>query len=264
MRKVRVVLADEHDFLRNCIKGTLEAQLSLCVVAEASLLDKTETILEHVEADMVLMHCPLPNHGTIVTTRNIRRRYPDVFVFLLTHYPHADLLKRSYGEAVHGFIGCGSSLQDLWKRLEQLTLPYHRRQRDRRQTMRRGHSNHGQGPAAVHGAVASSRQAAIQMLSLSKREQLFSRRGSRALLPDGRDALKIVAELTAREVEILSLIGDTFVNRQIAERLNISVRTVENHRASIKRKTGLPNTAGLVRLALAADLTRPSRIIPSN
>jgi DNA-binding NarL/FixJ family response regulator len=60
--------------------------------------------------------------------------------------------------------------------------------------------------------------------------------------------------LTKREKEILSLVIDGVSNAIIAEKLDISVRTVENHRANILRKVGVKNTAELVRYTLQHDV----------
>ena len=72
---------------------------------------------------------------------------------------------------------------------------------------------------------------------------------------DRRDA-PVVEVLTEREDEILQLIADGYTNRQIGELLNISVRTVETHRASISAKFGLRGRADLVRYARRRNLAR--------
>jgi DNA-binding NarL/FixJ family response regulator len=62
------------------------------------------------------------------------------------------------------------------------------------------------------------------------------------------------ANLTDREVEVLDLICKQFTNKQIAEKLNISTRTVDAHRRNLLQKTGAKNTAGLVTYAIKHDL----------
>lgn len=63
------------------------------------------------------------------------------------------------------------------------------------------------------------------------------------------------AELTAREKEVLRLVGQGFSSAQIAERLFISVRTVESHRSNLTKKLGLHSQAEMVRTALRRELT---------
>jgi DNA-binding NarL/FixJ family response regulator len=63
------------------------------------------------------------------------------------------------------------------------------------------------------------------------------------------------AELTAREKEVLMLVGQGFTSAQIGERLFISVRTVESHRSNLTKKLGLHSQAEIVRTALRRELT---------
>jgi len=63
------------------------------------------------------------------------------------------------------------------------------------------------------------------------------------------------AELTAREQEVLRLVGQGLTSAQIGERLFISVRTVESHRSNLTKKLGLHSQAEMVRIALRRELT---------
>jgi DNA-binding CsgD family transcriptional regulator len=60
--------------------------------------------------------------------------------------------------------------------------------------------------------------------------------------------------LTAREVEVLQLIAQEYSNPEIAEKLFISIRTVDTHRRNLLEKLGLKNTAGLVKYAILKGL----------
>jgi DNA-binding NarL/FixJ family response regulator len=62
------------------------------------------------------------------------------------------------------------------------------------------------------------------------------------------------AGLTKREVEVLKLIGEGYSNKEIAEKLFISLRTVKNHRANLNMKTGSKNTAGLLAYAIKHNI----------
>ncbi|MBW4697982.1 MAG: response regulator transcription factor [Aphanocapsa lilacina HA4352-LM1] len=71
---------------------------------------------------------------------------------------------------------------------------------------------------------------------------------------------KLAIHLTEREREILSLISQEFTNIEIAERLFISPRTVDSHRARLMQKLGTRNTAGLVRIAMEYGLLYESKV----
>jgi two-component system, NarL family, response regulator NreC len=62
--------------------------------------------------------------------------------------------------------------------------------------------------------------------------------------------------LTTREREVLQLLARGYTNREVAERLHISIRTAEWHRASIRRKLDLASRAALVEFAFAHDLAQ--------
>lgn len=65
--------------------------------------------------------------------------------------------------------------------------------------------------------------------------------------------------LTKRETEIVRLVADGFKNREVAERLGISVKTVETHRANIMNKLALRNLAELIRYAIQKGLVKIDR-----
>lgn len=69
-----------------------------------------------------------------------------------------------------------------------------------------------------------------------------------------RSTSERVADLTEREQQVLQLICKEHINREIAEDLGISVRTVDSHRRNLMQKTGAKNTVGLVKFAIKNDL----------
>jgi two-component system response regulator NreC len=88
---------------------------------------------------------------------------------------------------------------------------------------------------------------------------LEPRLGAR-LAADAASAMRSVPELTEREIEVLRLIARGLTNREIAERLFLSVRTIESHRARIQRKLGRSGRSDLVEYALERRLVEPSEL----
>ena len=82
----------------------------------------------------------------------------------------------------------------------------------------------------------------------------LSQRAVEAYAKRAKGASTEQAELTAREKEVLTLVGQGFTSAQIAERLFISVRTVESHRSNLTKKLGLHSQAEMVRTALRREL----------
>ncbi|WP_206812958.1 response regulator [Paradesulfitobacterium ferrireducens] len=77
---------------------------------------------------------------------------------------------------------------------------------------------------------------------------------TRALKPEGQAKSRVTVELTAREKEILQLVALGHSNQEIAEKLIISVKTVENHKTRIKEKLGITSRSKLVRYAMDQGL----------
>jgi two-component system, NarL family, response regulator NreC len=76
------------------------------------------------------------------------------------------------------------------------------------------------------------------------------------LATEGAGPIDHPASLSVRETEVLGMIADGYTNAEIANRLSLSVRTVESHRAQIHRKTGRTTRAELVALARELGLSR--------
>ena len=69
-----------------------------------------------------------------------------------------------------------------------------------------------------------------------------------------QNARVLIERLSRRELQVVALVATGFANKSIAQELDISVKTIEKHRANASRKLGVTSTAGLVRLSVLADL----------
>ncbi len=109
--------------------------------------------------------------------------------------------------------------------------------------------------AGVHGYVLkdAAREELIQAIqSVSKGKKYFSEKIMDKLSSLNTSGNKPL--LTEREKEILKLIAEEYTNQQIADKLFLSVRTVDTHRRNLFQKLGVKNTAGLVKYAIALGL----------
>lgn len=85
---------------------------------------------------------------------------------------------------------------------------------------------------------------------------LASQLSQQAVLKYLKDPHAILSELTARQREVLKMIAEGHATKEIAKRLNISVKTVETHRAQIMERLDIHDVVGLVRYALRIGLVR--------
>lgn len=109
------------------------------------------------------------------------------------------------------------------------------------QTLRRGAYHFLQKPVDPEALLTTIAEAA---------EADRRRRGA---IPDAREAKEKLAALTARERQVIELLGKGLLNKQIAERLALSVRTVEVYRASAYRKLGVRSVAEIARILQALE-----------
>ena len=88
---------------------------------------------------------------------------------------------------------------------------------------------------------------------------MFEPRGERRIrLVRAPTATPGMTALTAREAEVLQLIAEGFGNKQMAEELGISIKTVEKHRQQVMNKLGIHDVAGLTRHAIAKGIIESS------
>ena len=114
------------------------------------------------------------------------------------------------------------------------------------------------GHDSVPGSVQAMKQGAVDFLTKPVNETMLLKSVHAAMerLAKGREVRARLARLTAREKEVLKLIADGQLNKQMADSCGVSERTVKFHRANLVRKLGSTSTADLIHLAIQGGLTR--------
>jgi len=213
-QKIRVAIVDDHQLVRAGIAALLRSEPDIEVVIEAS--DGLEILgkLKTLSPDVVLMDISMPTMNGIEATMRIRHDGGGTKVLVLTQYDHEEYIKRVMQAGASGYILKSAIADELLR-----------------------------GIRAVH-----------------RGEQFFTPAVSRVMVDSYiKQATGVPADprsdtLTNREREILQLIAEGNTNHQIAQRLFISVRTVEFHRANIIEKLGVHDTASLVKKAIQMKL----------
>lgn len=214
----RIFLVDDHPLLRQGLKAVLDQQADLQVVGEAA--NGTEAIgqMEADQVDLVIMDYHLKAELGPDAIQRIRALFPEIYFLALSSYDEKEIIQKMVKAGAISFV-----LKD---------------------------------------AEQSELLAAVRATSQGK--SWFSSEISQILLQDllpnagNKHADKTFVctpeELTRREIEVLKLIAAEHTNREIAELLFISAKTVDNHRSNLLQKIGARNTAGLVKFALHYDL----------
>jgi two-component system nitrate/nitrite response regulator NarL len=207
---LRVLLVDDHGFVRSAIRQALTAP-DIDVVGEAATAEDALRLVPELRPDVCILDIDLPGMSGLRLLRELRPRVPDTqFVMLTVSTSQADLL-----EAVR-LGAAGYLMKDL----------------DADALLR-----------AIRG-VRDGDLAMPRRLALRTIRALVEGSGRRSS-EKGRTPLKA---LSHREVEILRLLADGLTDREISETLTISIRTVETHVSNILRKLDVRNRAEAARL----------------
>ncbi|MEP6573427.1 MAG: response regulator transcription factor [Gemmatimonadota bacterium] len=214
---IRVLLADDHAFMREGIRSVLAGEAGFEVVAEASNGEEAVRLAEREKPDVVVLDISMPGANGLVTTATLRDRLPGTRILILSVHDHPEYVLESVRAGAHGYLRKDAAPTEL---------------REAIRTVFRGDSFFGPG-------VATQLSAALQEESARKERT-------------GRLEL-----LTGRERDVLGGIAAGGTNKEIAARLGLSPRTVESYRESLMRKLEIRTVAGLTLFAVEAGIVLP-------
>lgn len=209
MRKIRVLLADDHQLMRSGIRLMLEREADLSVVGEAGNGREAVALAKSLRPDVVVMDIGMANLNGIEAAQQMTGDRPEIAVVMLSMHSDESYVLRALKAGARGYLLKDSAEADLIK--------------------------------AVH-AVAGGKSffsPAVSKVLLDDYVRKLRRSGT-------EDAYDL---LTPREREVLQLIAEGKSNKDIANLLNLSVYTVESHRANLMEKL---NVRGLPELILYA------------
>ena len=213
---IRVLLAEDHNIVRNGIRSLLNKQADIEVVAEATdgfeVLQKLE---EGIEADLILTDINMPQLNGIALVEHLKEKQPDLKVIILSMLDHENYVMKAVNSGACGYLLKNIGEEEMMFAIRHVTS----------------------GNLYVCSELTSK---IVNKLST---------------IPDENSKeTKITVDLSRREIEILLLIAEGFTNNEIAEKLFTSRRTVEGHRQNLLEKTGARNTATLIRFAVRNGL----------
>jgi len=214
-RLIKVILADDHTVVRAGLRALLEKESDLVIVGEAGSGSEAVTLAKATRPHVVLMDLAMPGSGGIEATRRIVALGLGTKVLVLTALPQETQLCDALEAGASGFMRKIAPIDDLTR--------------------------------AIHTVVEDRLfldEDAARLVVL----QRYRRVGE---LDDERVAAD---RLSARERQVLGLLALGYSSREIARRLALSPRTVDEHRARLKDRLGLSQRPELVRFALRTGL----------
>ena len=214
MRRIRILLADDHSIVRKGLRAQLQQDEQFEVVAEATDGREAVQLAESENPDVVIMDIAMPGLGGIEATAQIVKRNPKTSVVIFSMHADDIYLSRALAAGARGYLLKDGEDLDVARAVE----------------------------AAAEGKpFFSPTIARILVEDYMRQLQMHG-------LQDSYDLL------TEREKETLHLLAEGKSNKEVAQILNLSVYTVETHRSNIMEKLNLHTTAEIILYAVRKKL----------
>ncbi|MFN5649667.1 MAG: response regulator [Sphingobacteriales bacterium] len=201
MNPVKVFIVDDHYMVIEGIRALLQDQKDIVLMGHASNADSCLSFIQNAAPDVILMDISMPGKNGIDLCKEVRERYPSVFVIGLSTFNQFTYVDDMLRNGASGYLLKNATKQEITEAIHTV----------------------------AKGKMYMSDEAANTLKNASPHESPV---------------------LTRRENEILRLIAEGLANPQIAEKLFLSISTVDTHRKSLMRKLNIKNTALLVRYAV--------------
>jgi NarL family two-component system response regulator LiaR len=225
--KIQVLLVDDHAILREGIRYLLSASGEVDVVGEAQDGIEALEMVESLMPDAVLMDIAMPRMNGIEATTELKKRHPELPVLILSMYDSEEYVVPILKAGASGYVLKRSAAQELVSALKAVVA----------------------GQVILHPDVARTVMDSIQ----GNGGTVSGHAAPAGVRPEGGFHAQL-EQLTDREREVLTLIAKGLTNQQIGEKLFISIKTVQAHRANLMEKLDLHDAVELTKFAIKTGL----------
>jgi two-component system, NarL family, response regulator NreC len=214
MSKVRIVLADDHALLRAGLAVLINAQTDMEVVAQASTTDEAIAAVAANQPNVLVLDLTMPGGNSVKAIETLQRQCPETKILVLTMHDDPAYLRSTLAAGSAGYLVKTASDAEVLSALR---------------------------------TVAQGRTAINLSLSPDEMQTVLGAVANRA----GHSGPAVLSE---REQEVLQLLARGHTNQQVADKLYLSVKTIETYRSRIGEKLGLRDRAELVSYAIKIGL----------
>ncbi len=215
MDTIRVLLVEDHTIVRKGLRSLLDSEIGIKIVGEAE--DGREAVrkAEKLQPDVVVMDIAMPGLNGMEATRQIKKRFPGMKIIILTVHANEEYVLQTLRTGASGYLVKKAAPADL---IEAIQAVY-------------------KGDAFLSPSISKTviDEYIRQTETKSERDIIYGK-------------------LTTREREVFQLIIEGHKNREIANLLHVSIKTVETHKAHIMDKLNVHSAAELIRYAMDKDL----------
>jgi len=212
---INIILTDDHQIVRDGIKAMLSDADGIRIIAQAGSGNELFDLLKTKKTDVIILDIELPDMSGIDICSRITKEYPEIRILILSMYTGEEFIFKAISEGAKGYLPKNTSREELVMAIK---------------------------------AVAGNREyfspeiSGIMLKSYIQQAKSVNR--------DARD----LSDLSKREIEILRMLAEGYPNTEIAEKLFISIRTVESHKSHIMQKLEIHTTVELVKFAIRNKL----------
>ena len=208
--KLRLLIAEDHETVREGLRLIVESQSDMEVVGEAGDGREAIRLAEELKPDIVLMDVSMPELNGLLAAAKLKRTMPDVKILTLTRHTDEAYLQELLQAGVSGYVLKQSASAELLRAVRAIAA----------------------GGSYLDPAIAG---------------KVFNNYTERNGKMRGET---LGAQLSGRESETLRLISLGYSNREIAEQFDISVKTVEAHKANAQQKLHLKSRKDIISYAI--------------
>lgn len=209
---IKIILVDDHQIVRDGIKALLSGGANIEVIGEAKDAYELYALLKELTPDIVLLDISLPKISGIDITKTLTHDYENIKVLVLSMYTSEDFIFNAIKAGAKGYLPKNTTKKELLEAIYKL----------------------------------------------NQNEEYFSEPISNIILKSyikkaktgDKYTGKQEEKLSSREMEILKMFAEGSSNKEIADQLAISIRTVESHKNHIMQKLELKSTVDLVKFAI--------------
>lgn len=212
MEKIRVILVDDHQIVRDGLKSILEQFDDIEVIGEAHDAKSLYFCLLNSIPNIILMDISLPDKSGIDITAELSSKHPDIGIIMLSMYISEEFILNAFKAGAKGYLPKNASKDELASAIRDI----------------------------ANGEEFYNEQITKILAKSTIRKSTIEDASSSAL--------------SKREIEILTLYSKGYSNKEIADSLFISNRTVESHKNHIMQKLNLKSQVDMVKFAIKNNL----------
>jgi DNA-binding NarL/FixJ family response regulator len=210
MPEIRVLIAEDHETVREGLKLIIDAQPDMTVVGEAGDGREAVKLAQQLAPDVLMMDISMPELNGLKAAAKLKRVAPDIKILTLTRHTDQAYLQELLEAGVSGYVLKQSAATDLVRAVRAVAA-----------------GNNYLDPAMTGKIFSNYVEKSNRLRGETRGESL-----------------------TEREREVLRQIAWGYSNKEIAERFDISIKTVEAHKANALKKLGMHSRIDIVRYAV--------------